>query len=177
MLGTIWQNYNVPDRSDYYCPVNLYAASKQTFIDMARYYTETSNIRFCTLKLCDTFGPNDTRRKIFALFDQRAQTGEQLDMSAGDQLMDILHIEDVTSGFCHLAEMLHEDVNVLDEYVLSSGQQISLKQLAKNYERNHNVRLNINWGKRPYRQREVMKPYVGNILPNWTPNHISHIIE
>lgn len=37
--GTIWQNYNVEPYSDKYCPVNLYAASKQAFIDMAKYYT------------------------------------------------------------------------------------------------------------------------------------------
>lgn len=54
--GTIWQNYNVSDKSDEYNPVDLYAASKQAFITMAKYYTETSKLRFCTLKLCDTYG-------------------------------------------------------------------------------------------------------------------------
>ncbi|MBW0032661.1 NAD(P)-dependent oxidoreductase [Segatella copri] len=44
--GTIWQNYNVEPYSDRYCPVNLYAASKQAFMDMAKYYTEVSDIRF-----------------------------------------------------------------------------------------------------------------------------------
>ena len=93
--GTIWQNYNVLDGSDEYNPVNLYAASKQAFMTMARYYMETSGIRFCTLKLCDTYGPDDTRRKIFALFEQIAKTGETLDMSPGEQLLDIIHIDDV----------------------------------------------------------------------------------
>ena len=49
--GTIWQNYNVA--GDEYCPVNLYAAIKQAFIDVARYYQEACGLRFCTLKLSD----------------------------------------------------------------------------------------------------------------------------
>lgn len=168
--GTIWQNYDVPDKSDEYNPVNLYAASKQAFITMAKYYIETSNIRFCTLKLCDTYGPDDTRRKIYALFKQIAKTGEQLDMSSGEQKIDILHINDVVSGFEHLAILLNDEGSSLfSEYVLSSGCQLSLRTLALNYEKKYQVKLNINWGGRPYRQREVMIPYTGNILPGWTP--------
>lgn len=167
--GTIWQNYNAPDYSDEYCPVNLYAASKQAFMAMAKYYTETSGIRFCTLKLCDTYGPNDTRRKIFALFEQIAKTGETLDMSPGEQLIDILHIDDVVDGFIHLATMLHNGETVRSEYVLSSGHHIPLRHLAEDYAERHNCHLNINWGGRPYRQREVMIPYIGHVLKGWTP--------
>lgn len=167
--GTIWQNYNAPDGSDAYCPVNLYAATKQAFMDIAKFYSETTNIRICTLKLCDTYGPNDTRRKIYALFDEIARTGETLQMSAGEQKMDILHIDDVVNGFVHLAQMLHDGETLSSEYVLSSGQQLSLRELAVKYEKEHHVHLNIEWGARPYRYREVMTPYKGNILPGWRP--------
>ena len=167
-VGTIWQNYNVPDYSDQYNPVNLYAASKQAFITMAKYYTETSPLRFCTLKLCDTYGADDTRRKIFTLFDEIAVSGKELGMSPGEQRLDILHIDDVVSGFIQLTSMLQDEASDLsEEYVLTSGQAYSLKELAHLYEQQNNVRLNIQWGGRCYRQREVMKPYVGNILPNW----------
>lgn len=165
--GTIWQNYNVPDYSDDYNPVNLYAASKQAFMVMAKYYTETCKIRFCTLKLCDTFGPNDTRKKIFVLFDKIAKSGEVIDMSPGDQYIDIIHIDDVVSGFIKLTNKLSNNENTRAEYVLSSGQYISLKKLAEIYECKNKVKLNINWGGRPYRKREVMKPYRGYILDGW----------
>lgn len=173
--GTIWQNYNVIDYSDTYNPVNLYAASKQAFITMAKYYIETSNIRFCTLKLCDTFGVNDTRKKVFALFDRISKTGERLDMSGGEQYLDILNIEDVVSGFCILINLLQNGKNQRSEYVLSSGKQIKLRELADVYAHNHNTVLNINWGGRQYRQREVMRPYVGNVLEGWTPLRVEHL--
>ena len=167
--GTIWQNYNSPDYSDEYHPVNLYAASKQAFISMAKYYIETSDIRFCTLKLCDTFGPNDTRRKIFSLFEEISKTGQTLDMSPGEQKIDILHIDDVVAGFLVLINLLHYGMNKRDEYVLTSGRQVSLRELADIYSYNNHSQLNINWGGRPYRKREVMKPYIGNVLENWMP--------
>ena len=164
--GTIWQNYNSPDYEDKYNPVNLYAATKQAFMIMAKYYTETSEIRFCTLKLCDTYGPGDTRRKVMSLFEEIAKSGATLDMSPGEQKLDLLHIDDVVKGFETLANLLNDkNTDLRDEYVLSSGKQISLKELAAQYEKEHNVKLNINWGGRPYRKREVMKPYIGNDLP------------
>lgn len=167
--GSIWQNYNVQTHSDDYCPVNLYAATKQSFMTMAKYYTETCNISFCTLKLCDTYGPGDTRRKIFALFEEIARTGKLLDMSLGEQCIDIIHIDDVVDGFIHLATMLHNGETVRSEYVLSSGHHIPLRHLAEDYAERHNCHLNINWGGRPYRQREVMIPYIGHVLKGWTP--------
>lgn len=163
--GTIWQNYNVEPYSDRYCPVNLYAASKQAFMDMAKYYTEVSDIRFCTLKLCDTYGANDTRRKIFALFEQIAKSGECLKMSPGDQKLDIVHIDNVVRDFEALAEKLDNGEQLREEYVVSSGRQRSLKEIAKQYEIDHQVILNIEWGGRPYRKREVMVPYIGYQLP------------
>ena len=129
-------------------------------------------MRICTLKLCDTYGPNDTRRKIFALFEEIARTGETLQMSAGEQKMDILHIDDVVEGFAHLAQMMQNGDNLREEYVLSSGRQLTLRELSAKYEHEHNVHLNIEWGARPYRTREVMIPYKGNILPGWMPKRI-----
>lgn len=163
--GTIWQNYNVEPYSDTYCPVNLYAASKQAFMDMAKYYTEVSDIKFCTLKLCDTYGANDTRRKIFALFEQIAKTGECLKMSPGEQKLDIVHIDNVVRDFEALAEKLDNGEQLREEYVVASGRQRSLKEIAKQYEIDHQVILNIEWGGRPYRKREVMVPYIGYQLP------------
>ena len=170
--GTIWQNYNSPDYSDEYHPVNLYAASKQAFMTLAQYYIETSHLRFCTLKLCDTYGPNDTRKKIFSLFKQIAASGETLEMSPGEQFLDILHIDDVVEGFVLLSDILQEGKDLRSEYVLSCGNQKSLREWAKLYADHYHVTLHIVWGGRPYRQREVMKPYVGHVLDGWKPKHL-----
>lgn len=163
--GSIWQNYNV--KGDAYNPVNLYAATKQAFIDMAKYYSDVFGIRFCTLKLCDTYGPNDTRKKLFKLFKDYSESGEVLKMSPGEQLIDLLYITDIVAGFTRLMNLLASDSTLKEEYVLSSGRQIPLKELANLFVRVSGRQLNIEWGGLPYRKREVMVPWKGEIVPGW----------
>lgn len=155
--GTFWQHYNGSD----YDPVNLYAATKQALEDIGSYYANAHGLRFCTLKLCDTYGPNDTRNKIFNLWDKIARSGETLDMSPGDQLIDIVHVDRVIDSYVRLiaaldAEKIEEEN--CESYYVSSNQKLSLKELAAEYERTNRVKLNINWGGRNYRRREVMAP-------------------
>lgn len=59
--GTTWQNYNSAD----YEPVNLYAATKQAFEDILKYYIFAKGFSSITLRLFDTYGPNDTRKNLY----------------------------------------------------------------------------------------------------------------
>jgi nucleoside-diphosphate-sugar epimerase len=155
--GTFWQHYN----SATYDPVNLYAATKQAFENIAKFYAEAYGLQFCTLKLCDTFGPGDTRKKIFNLFEKIALSGEVLEMSPGEQLIDIVHVDQVVSAFLKLIHQLDGSMDVAgncESYFVSSDRKITLKELANEYQVTHSVRLNIKWGGRPYRKREVMIP-------------------
>jgi nucleoside-diphosphate-sugar epimerase len=163
--GSIWQNYNT--KGNEYNPVNLYAATKQAFIDMSKYYTDVFGIRFCTLKLCDTYGPNDTRKKLFKLFKDYSESGEVLRMSPGEQLIDLLYITDIVAGFKRLAKLLSSDTELKEEYVLSSGKQVPLKELANQFVHVSGRKLKIEWGGLPYRKREVMIPWKGEIVPGW----------
>lgn len=165
--GTFWQNYE----SDHYNPVNLYASTKEAFQDIAKYYTQTSSLIFTTIKLNDTFGANDPRPKIFNLWDKYSKSGEVLDMSEGEQIIDTSYIEDVISAFKTMIENLQKDNNVIynnNSYIVTSNQKMSLKELARLFEKITKRKLNINWGGRSYREREVMKPYdKGILVPNW----------
>jgi len=165
--GTFWQNY----QNDDYNPVNLYAATKEAFEKIAKYYTETSNLIFTTIKLNDTFGPNDTRDKIFNLWQKISKSGETLNMSKGEQIIDISFIEDVVSSYVKLIEHLNSKEAFRfnqKTFVVSNKEKYTLKDLAKIYEEVSGNRLNINWGAREYREREVMIPYnKGELVPGW----------
>lgn len=165
--GTFWQNYNNND----YNPVNLYAATKEAFENIAKFYTQTSNLIFTTIKLNDTFGPNDFRPKIFNLWDKYSKSGEVLAMSEGEQIIDISYIEDVVYAFKTMIDNLENEKKIKYNnscYVVSSNQRMTLKELANLFKKTTSRRLLINWGDRPYRSREVMKPYEsGTLVPNW----------
>ncbi|MDX8386447.1 MAG: NAD-dependent epimerase/dehydratase family protein, partial [Gallionella sp.] len=93
--GTSWQHYENKD----YSPVNLYAATKQAFEAILEYYVETASLKAITLKLFDTYGPNDPRPKLFHLLEKTAQSQSILSMSPGEQLIDLVYIDDVIDAY------------------------------------------------------------------------------
>lgn len=167
--GTFWQHY----KNKRYSPVNLYAATKQAFESVAQYYVETSTINFVTIKLCDTFGPGDTRPKILNLFSRISKTGEKLDMSPGEQLIDLSYIDNVADGYLRMITLLSKDKKKKfcgKSFVVSSNKRVTLKKLAAIFEKVTKRKLNINWGGKEYRPREVMTPWEkGEKIPGWKP--------
>lgn len=167
--GTFWQHY----RNKEYSPVNLYAATKQAFEDIARYYLESSSMNFVTLKLSDTFGPSDTRTKLLNLWSNAARNKTRLDMSPGKQRIDISYIDNVIDGYMRLIRLLSRDsARALagKSFALRSGKVRTLRQLAEVFERATKAHLDIRWGARPYRPREVMIPWnKGKSIPGWKP--------
>lgn len=165
--GTLFQHFE----NKLYNPVNLYAATKQAFEIIAKYYYESSDLNFVTLKLNDTYGPGDTRRKIFNLWKKCAESGKELKMSSGNQIMDMLYIDDVVDGFLMLVKLISEDqVKSLcgSSFCLPSKQRVSLKELASIFEKVTGTKLNIDWGYIDYRPREVMEPAsIVEALPGW----------
>lgn len=164
--GTSWQHYkNKP-----YSAVNLYAATKQAFEDILQFYVDVCGVSAITLKLFDTYGPNDPRPKLFNMLDKVARENSPLEMSPGEQLIDIVHIDDVVHAFVLAAEQLKSGVAQGHEcYAVSSGSRISLKELVTLYERVIGKALSIIWGGRKYREREVMLPWEnGKKLPGWS---------
>lgn len=165
--GTSWQHYS----NDAYNPVCLYAATKQAFESILEYYVQACGIKAITLKLFDTYGPDDPRPKLFRLLNKAATTNDPLDMSAGKQLIDLVHIDDVVEAYLIAAQRLREDeVKQHESYAISSGQPLPLRELVELYAKVTQKQINVNWGARPYRNREVMVPWDwGAILPEWTP--------
>lgn len=164
--GTSWQNYNQAD----YDPVNLYAATKQAFEDILAYYT-AMGLQAVTLRLFDTYGPNDPRAKITNLLKRVAASGETLAMSPGGQQFDLVHVDDVSSAYVQAARLLFDGaIESNSVFALSSGTPVPLKEFTVRFERALNVKCNIEWGGREYRPREVMVPWnKGRALPGWQP--------
>lgn len=163
--GTSWQHYESRD----YSPVNLYAATKQAFEEILQYYVEAHGMQIITLKLFDTYGPDDHRQKLFSLL-KRAAEGEPLDMSPGAQCIDLVHVGDVAEAFRIAAErLLDGQVSGHERYAVSSGNPMSLRDVVGLVESALKRKLPIEWGGRPYRSREVMQPWVGSALPGWKP--------
>ena len=93
--SSVWLHYNNED----YNPANLYASTKKAFSDVLRYYTEATPLKAITLELPDTYGPNDPRRKIVSILVESIQKREHISLTAGEQFLDLVHVDDIVDAF------------------------------------------------------------------------------
>ena len=163
--GTSWQHYNNED----YNPVCLYAATKQAFEAILEYYIQACGVKAITLKLFDTYGLDDSRQKLFNLLNKAATSGDPLNMSPGEQLIDLVHVDDVIGAYLISANRLLEDKVLQHEsYAVSSGNPIPLRELVQLYGTVTGKNIAVNWAARPYRFREVMNTWnKGSKLEGW----------
>ena len=91
-------------------------------------------------------------------------------MSPGEQMIDLVHIDDVVAAFLIAAErILNGQVTAHEHYGVCSGDALSLRELVGKIQEVLGKPLPIKWGGRPYRAREVFRLWKGPLLPNWNP--------
>ena len=162
--GTSWQYFHQEE----FRPVNLYAATKQAFEDILAFYADSAGIRAITLSLFDSYGPADPRKKLLRLLMDCLQTGDTLQMSPGEQVIDLVHVDDLCAAFLQAASLVTDPCEpAMRSYAISGGERMSLRALVAVLEKVAGSSLRIDWGARPYRSREVMSPWEGPAMPGW----------
>lgn len=157
-------------RGEAYCPLNLYAATKQAFSDLLAYYTGAGSLRAATLVLSDTYGPGDHRPKILNLIRRAAQTGERIALSSGEQDYDVVHIDDVVSAFRLAGEGLLKGGLCGNVFQVVPEHPLTLRQTVEKMCRVNAWSLNALWGERPAAQREIRKAVrLYPPVPGWRP--------
>jgi nucleoside-diphosphate-sugar epimerase len=161
-VGTAWQH----DVDASYRPAALYAATKQAMEDILRYYAESGAFPVTNVKLFDTYGPDDPRGKLLDLLAAAGREGRVLRMSPGEQLIDLLHVHDAVSA-------LRAAAAVRDgwrSFSAGSGHPLPLRELVEVFGTVTGRPVQVEWGARPYRQREMFEPWnAGPPVPGWRP--------
>jgi nucleoside-diphosphate-sugar epimerase len=151
-IGTRWQHVN----DQQFNPANLYAATKHAFTIFLDYYKK-QGIEYKTLELCDTFGKNDSRKKIVDLLVDACEKKHAIDLSPGEQVLDLMYVGDL----CDYIIKHIENEGFFDGTTVSlSGSIIKLRELGRIIENIYGVKNILNWGGRNYRENEVMFPPV-----------------
>jgi nucleoside-diphosphate-sugar epimerase len=83
-------------------------------------------------------------------------------------------VGDICRAFLHAAAILREyDSDPAQPaaavYAISGGQRRTLREVAATLEEAAGARLSVQFGALPYREREVMTPWIGPALPGWKP--------
>jgi nucleoside-diphosphate-sugar epimerase len=165
--GTLWQYFN-DERGVGSC---LYAATKNAFEDILKFYVSAnSSLKVIHLMISDSYGPNDHRPKLLPKLLQIAGTDQKLMMSPGLQKIDWTYISDLISAFETAAKRLvmGQETEKIAHYSISTGIAISLQETVLLCEQVTGKKINIEFGAKPYRAREVMKPSrIDKTLPGW----------
>ena len=160
------------NNSSDYQPQSLYSASKRAFEDIIEYYAYSGQLNAITLILSDVYGNNDNRKKIFSLLKEACMNQTELETTAGEQLICPVFIDDITNAYKIAYEQLYSDkLKGYHKKFFISGEKIKLKDMIKKYVifAGYDIEK-INMGALPYPSKQIMDPFIGDILPGWEPS-------
>ena len=164
--GTFAQHY---EGKAAYDPGSFYAASKQAYEDIVTYYVRVEGVPVVTLKLFDVYGPYDARPKLFTLLRKAQQENVPLAVSPGEQLLDLVYVDDVVQAYRRAARLLEEQPSIAGNvYAVSSGVRRTVRDTVAVFEEVSGKPVPVIWGGRAYRKREIMVPWEGVRLPGWS---------
>lgn len=166
--GSLWQYY----KGQRDLPSCLYAATKIAFESILKFYCSAYELKTITLMLSDTFGAQDPRPKLLPKLLSIAGTEERLSLSRGEQEMEWTYITDILEAYkvACLRITQNLDCDSLVKYTVSSGESQTLKECVDIIEKTIGKKIPVDFGVKPYRNREVMRvEKLDPILPGWTP--------
>ncbi len=159
--GTVWQHYDAAP----YSPVSLYAATKQAFSDLLVFYAEVEGLAVHTIELMDTYGPGDTRAKLIPFLLRAGTEGTPVEMTDGKQLIDLVHVEDAVGALLATAA-----APAGANYGARGDGAITLRELVDRFQAATGLTLDVRWGVRPARPREMLRPWMtADPPPGWSP--------
>tara|TARA_B100000886_G_scaffold339924_1_gene306985 strand:- start:1503 stop:2348 length:846 start_codon:yes stop_codon:yes gene_type:complete len=168
-FGSSWQFNNQLE----FEPFNLYAATKSAAENLFEHFA-MDGIKICSLRLYDTYGPNDDRPKIVNLIAKAINNDECLNMSNGEQLINLVHIKDVIDAAIKSSYLIRKyNQKKLKKYSIKSNDTIQIKKIIKLYEEilSKNLDHLFNLGYYPYRSRERFElPKDDKVPDGWVPS-------
>ena len=148
----------------------LYTASKTAFRSFVDYYSKMAGFRYITAVPYSVYGGKRTVKRIMDYIIESMYSEEPVDMTAGEQVLDFIHVDDVAGFYTyivgHVAEFCCLEKNG-EEFHLGTGRGTSIREVAALVEDIFGRKCNINWGGRPYRDRDTMyavAPIAKNLL-------------
>ena len=153
-------------------PAYLYSATKTAARFFVDYYSNAYSFNYITIAPYTIYGGKDTKKKVIDIIYESLNSEKPMKLSPGNQVLDFIHIEDVTDFYVSIVENYLQIPNK-QVFQLGTGKGISLKELASVLEHKTGKTANIRWGAKSYRKTDVMYA-VADITPqfnllNWQP--------
>ncbi len=167
VVGTTWQHISNENPA----PATLYAATKAGQELIASYFIDAFGLSAAFVRISDTYGPRDQRKKLFWFLRNAALTGQPLAMSPGEQYLDMIYVEDAIEALCQAgAATQATKPGKANIWIAKAARRYRLRDIVQIWQNVTQYRLSVEWGARAYRPREVMQPWdAAPGVPGWEP--------
>lgn len=168
-IGSFAEYRKGTDKKDY---AYLYAATKGAFEPFLDYYSDKSGFMYINAIFYSIYGGDMTVKRIIDYIVDSQNTEIPIDMTQGNQALDFIHVNDIVSFLIHCLSNEDKLANG-GIYHVGTGRATTIRQIASLVENISGKECNINWGGRPYRERDVMYACAPvdqtTSLTGWTP--------
>jgi nucleoside-diphosphate-sugar epimerase len=130
-------------------PTTLYAAAKLSLSLLGQQIASAAGVRFAWARLFYLYGPYEDERRAVPALIRALLRGEAFQATKGEQVRDYLHVEDVASALCALAEQ-----GVSGIVNIASGVPVTMRQVMETVGEITGRTDLIRFGELPYRDWE-----------------------
>ena len=156
---TVWENYNAQkDRS-----FNLYSKSKQIFRKNIDFYKNNNKkIKFYNFFVSDTYGENDSRKKLINLLKNNYSNNKITKILSKKLYINLLNVKDILEA---VNLIINKKINP-GNYVLKNKYNFSLQKIVSKINYNNKKKIKIKWI-----SSKIIKEkfYEYKKLPYWRP--------
>jgi nucleoside-diphosphate-sugar epimerase len=155
--GHSGERYNVIPTDAPLEPTNSYAASKAAASIALSQWAEEHQLSLDILRVFHVFGEGEAETRLWPTLRRAALAGDDVPMTAAEQIRDFLPVEDVATTFLAKAVepvVAEQGVRIFN---LSSGKPCSLRAFAEHWWQEWKAHGSLVFGKLHYRPGEVMQ--------------------
>jgi nucleoside-diphosphate-sugar epimerase len=137
--------------------MDSYGAAKQQLSRFLAQESETYGFRTLDLYLFTIYGQGDRPTHLVPSLISAAKKGEGISLSPGNQLMNLIYIDDVVRNFSTM--LTTSDEFSYRRHFMWSEEYFSVRHLVEVVEKIANVKIDCLWGDRPYAGHEMFEPW------------------
>lgn len=132
-------------------PATIYGLTKFIGEDFCKNYSEGYGLKTRILRLTSVYGENDFQDRVIPKFVSLATKGDPLVIyGTGEETFDFTYVEDIVEGIWQTISETERSQKTHDDFILSFGSPVSLKDLAETIIKETGSSSQIKYEKKPH---------------------------